>query len=169
MRGAFLPLCLAAGIAFAQSSTPTNKPAPTGKKVHLAGERARTLISLLVSGNNEIQDRIKNGGSSEIVLHDLEVLTESTYKYDPDARFFRLHVVSAWAKLAPADNRIQINEATAIDDFLAPFGLDDDLAMEGSYREVPVVDCKINASVPYEQPARFQCDLVLPSWAKPGK
>ena len=168
MNGAFLVLSMTLGLGVVQSAAQANGAKPEdGKKVHLSGARARILISLLVSGNSEILNRVKNLGSSEIALRDLAVESESTYKYDSGDPFYRLDVRLAKAKLAPEYNVVYINEASALHDFLTPFGLDDDLALEGSYREIPELDCKINASLPVDNLARFQCDLVLPSWAHP--
>ena len=122
MIRAFLLLWMTLGFGVFQSVAQGNLSKPEEKKIHLSGARARTLISLLASGNDEILHRVRSVGSSEIVLHDLEVLSVSTYKYDPDASLYRLDVRSAKAKLAPQYDVVQINEATALYDFLTPYG-----------------------------------------------
>lgn len=147
------------------------QPEEQVKGIHLEGEKARTLISLLLGGsysdngatNAAIQQRSTR--NVEITFRDLRVIAASTYKYDPDDWHYKLKSYHATARVAQSDNPVNIREATALWSYFTDLGLKTDLALEGTYFELSGVHCKIDANISDTVPARFQCELAVPSWA----
>ena len=145
-------ICLS--VTFATAQTP--------KRVHINGPKAFRLVSLLVTGSDEIGKAVGNQHKSEIVIHDLSVVKSSTYKFDVDSAIYKLDVYGAQGKIGSATNSTAIHEATALWEFLSGLGMTTDLALEGAYLNVGTVDCKIDATIDVKSPNRVQCDLANP-------
>jgi hypothetical protein len=142
-------------VTFASAQTP--------KQVHVNGPKALKLVSLLVSGSDEVKAAIKaQHNKSEIVIHDLSILRWPTYKYDTDDPFYRLDVYRAEGKIGLATNSTPIHEATALWELLSGLGMTTDVAMEGAYLHAATIDCKIDTTADADSPNRVQCDLANP-------
>ncbi len=141
-------------VTFASAQTP--------KQVHVNGPKALKLVSLLVSGSDEIAATIKDQHKSEIVIHDLSIVKWSTYKYDTDSPLYKLDVYRAEGKVGAATNSTPIHEATALWELLSGLGMTTDVAMEGAYLNAATIDCKIDTSSDADSPNRVQCDLANP-------
>ncbi|WP_263416688.1 hypothetical protein [Terriglobus albidus] len=130
------------------------------KRVHVTGPKALQLISLLISGSNSVRTAVKDQNKSEIIIHDLSILSEATSKYDPSMPMFNLAVYDAKGKVGTAANPTPIGEASALFKFLTGLGLPVDGAMEGSSVNIASISCKINTAADGDAPERFQCDIV---------
>jgi hypothetical protein len=133
--------------------------AQTAKKVHVEGKQAEELISLLVSGNEDVRQAIKDGGATTVIIHDLQLQRESTFKYDPIDPYYRLDVVHAWGKVQNADKVSTFGDALAMYTLLLSLNLDTDTTVSGSTIEVKRLDCRIQPTLDIDTPARFACDL----------
>lgn len=140
------------------SQAAQNKP----RRMQIEGAQARRLISLLVTGSDDIASSLRDSGSSRIVLHDLMVLKSSTYKYEKNAAMYDLDVYYANAKIGNAAQLTPVHEATPLYEFLSSLGVRNQLSMQGSDLDAETVDCRINTDVSFDKPQRFVCDLVLP-------
>ena len=138
------------------------------KIVHLEGEKALSLISILVDGGAvgpALKEARPMPHKAEFVLHDLHVYLASTSKYDEDAWIYKLNLYGATAKIGSSENPVEIGEATALWGYLVDLGLKTDLSLGSTDLLVNQVDCGINAEKPFSAPERFQCDLTVPGWA----
>lgn len=138
---------------------------PGSEVIHLAKEKARTLISLLLSTGavrSEIEKSFPMPPRAEIILHDLDVYLPSTYKYDANTWIYRLSLYTATARISPSANPVPLSEAKSLWSFLTNLGLQTDLGLGGADLEVREVDCKIDAELPISALDRFQCDLTVP-------
>jgi hypothetical protein len=142
-------------------STATAAPAKPNP-IHLNGKRAETLISLLVSGSDQIAKSFEISAEHQVVLRDVEVEAIETYKYEPDTWFYKLPEYRASAKIGNDNSQTSIGEATSLWRFFLGVGLESDLAMDGSYLQIRQINCKVNVHADMSSPNRFQCDLTLP-------
>lgn len=139
----------------------TAAPVKTNK-IHLNGQRARTLISLLVSGSDRISKAIGNSDEHRVILLNVEVESIETYKYETDSWIYKLPGYRASGKIGTDDNQISIGEATSLFSFFLKVGVTSELAMDGSYITFQEISCKIDVHANITAPERFQCDLTLP-------
>jgi hypothetical protein len=130
------------------------------QQVRLTGGKAFQLISLLASGTEAIRSAIAEGGQSHIVIHDLRVLSEATFKYDPDQVPFQLGLYSASGKVGAAEEATRIGEATGLWTLLRDAGISGSVAAEGGYLEIRMIDCTINAKASISDATRFRCDIT---------
>jgi hypothetical protein len=107
-----------AGLSLALAAS---APAIAQKKTHLAGREASELVSLLASGNKGVQELLRKG-DTEIVVHDFLVLSEATFKYEPDAPMFKLAIYAASGKVGAAQTSTEFREATALFRFFTGVG-----------------------------------------------
>lgn len=175
MRGKqWLQVLMTAQLFFAVPIFAAQSQPPATKVIHLNGEKARTLTSILVSGGvaspeqKALQEAQPMPPRVVIVLHDLDVSLVSTHKYDADMWIYKLDVYSAKARIGSSENPVAIGEGTVLWSFLINLGLKPDLSLGSADLEVSEVDCRINAEKPFFAPARFQCDLTVPGWALAG-
>jgi hypothetical protein len=92
------------------------------RTVHIEGDRAKRLVSLLATGSETIAASLRDAKGTRIVLHDLMVLKFATYKYDGDSGMYNLDVYSAEAKIGDAAQSAQLGEATALFELLSTLG-----------------------------------------------
>lgn len=130
------------------------------REAHIEGSKARQLISILVSGNAEALNHIAK--DKNIVLRDLQVLSQATSKFDPDDARYRVEIYSAWGNIGNSTKQSDIREATSLWTFLSNLGFTTDTAMEGSFLDLTEIDCSINTSVDFSDLKRFHCDLENP-------
>jgi hypothetical protein len=135
-----------------------NKP----RSLHIQGQQARRLISLLVTGNDTIAASFRDSRATRILLHDLDVMKFATYKYDENSAMYRLDVYSAHAKIGTVTQAVPISEATSLYELLLSLGVTPDASMQGTDLEAETVDCRIDTHVSFDKPQRFVCDLALP-------
>jgi hypothetical protein len=141
-------------VTFASAQTP--------KQVHINGPKALKLVSLLVSGSDEVATAIRDQQKSEIVIHDLSIVKWSTYKYDTDSPLYKLDVYRAQGRIGSATNSTSIGEATALWELLNGLGMTTDMAMDGAHLSVTTISCKIDTTADADSPNRVQCDLANP-------
>jgi hypothetical protein len=134
--------------------------AQTPKRIHVTGSKAFRLVSLLASGSDGINKLLQD--KREFVIHDLNVVSRATFKYDPDNPKFKLGIYAAWGKIESATNSTPIGEATALFELLNGLGLTTDTALEGTYLTVATINCKIDVTANIASPSRAQCDIVNP-------
>jgi hypothetical protein len=156
--------------AAAQTSTahvPT-EASSKGSIIHVTGEKARSLISILATGNATIRNQIKDDSRSEIVLTDLSLEIESTWKFDPDSPYSGLYIYFAKATLLPNRTSIDLQDATALFQFVEQFHISGGVALEGGYIDLQRIDCTVNTGRSVSDAERFHCDLVVPSYESIG-
>ena len=129
------------------------------KQIHLEGEQARTLISLVANGSNEINQRLKEGHAAEFNLVELKAMKASTYKYDTDDPYFELDIYGGIIKLPGTDSYLPLSDGRSMYEFLDKLGMPHDLGLEGDYVEAANVHCAIHAKIPFSNAKRFTCDL----------
>jgi hypothetical protein len=129
------------------------------KRIHLEGEQARTLISLVANGSAEINQRLREGHATQFTLTELNAMKSSTYKYDPSDPYFRLDIYHGQIKLPGSDSYLQLSDGWAMYEFLNKLGLPHDGAMEGDYIEAANVHCVISPKIAFGNAKRFTCDL----------
>ena len=139
-----------------------NGPHGGAKKLHLEGEQARTLISLVANGSSEINQRLKVGHAREFTLTELNAMKSSTFKYDPSDPYFRLDIYRGQIKLPGAEGYLPLSDGWAMYEFLDKLGMPHDGAMEGDYIEASNVHCTIRPQIAYGDAKRFTCDLEMP-------
>jgi len=149
-------------LLLARANAVQKKPIPGPRKVHIEGERAHVLISLLVNGSARIDKEIEGSPKHEVALHDFSVEAASTYKADPDQWEYKLLEYSATAKVGSDEDAVDISEATSLWKFFSELGVKPNLGLEGAFLNVSEIDCKINGKLDVAVPTRFQCDLVIP-------
>jgi hypothetical protein len=132
------------------------------KKLHLEGEQARTLISLVANGSTEINQPLKEGHATEFTLTEVNVMKSSTFKYDPNDPYFRLDIYRGQIKVPGADGSLPLSDGWAMYEFLNKLGMSHDGAMEGDYIEAANVHCTIHPRIAYGDAKRFTCDLERP-------
>jgi hypothetical protein len=167
-RLSVVTVCVALSFAQCLAQGPESK---VGGKIHLTGEKARGLISILDSGgvvNPEVEKVFPMPHTAGVIaLRDLNVLRASTYKYDADISIYKLNLYSATAKIGSSDNPVKVGEAIALWNYFTDLRLKTDLGLEGTYFMITTINCKIDANLDITSPTRFQCDLVIPGWAMP--
>jgi hypothetical protein len=159
MRTVLYWLILSAMLS-SQSYYQIGAPSTEPKRIHIEGEKARTLISLLVTGNENVRAAIKGSNQTKIVIHELSILSEATQKYDPIDPYYRLMVYSARARIGSAASAVRIGEATALYEYFSELGLRPDVALEGTYLQVREINCEVNVNASVATPIRFQCDVT---------
>ena len=136
--------------------------AQTPKQIHIDGPKALKLVSLLVSGSDEVANLIRDQHKSEIVLHDLSIVKWATQKYETDHPLYRVDVYRAQGRIGSATTLTPIHEATGLWELLNGLGMTTDAAMEGGYLNAATIDCKIDTTANAESTNRIQCDLTNP-------
>ena len=144
-------------VACAQNSTHNG-----AKTLHLEGEQARILISLVANGSTEINQRLREGHATEFTLTELNAMKSSTSKYDPGDPYFRLDIYRGQIKLPGAESYLPLSDGWATYEFLNKLGMPHDGAMEGDYIEAANVHCTIRPQIAYGNAKRFTCDLERP-------
>lgn len=134
----------------------------TSKRVHLEGEQARTLISLVANGSNEINQRLKEGHATGFKLAELNATKWSTFKYDEDDPYFKLDIYSGSIKLPGADSYLPISDGRSMYEFLSKLGMPGGVSAGGDDVDAANVDCAIHAEIAFGNPKRFTCDLEKP-------
>jgi hypothetical protein len=134
-------------------------PAQSPKRMELTGTRAQQLVSILVSGSEEIRAAVRDQGATEIVVHDLVVRTEATYKYDAGSAYFNLAVHHATGRIGTASEAKPLGDATALFALFTSLRLPSDADMQGSSFELATVDCRIDTALDGSSPQRFRCTL----------
>jgi len=132
------------------------------RQIHLEGEQARTLISLVANGSTEINRRLDQEHATEFRLAELNAVKASTFKYDADDPYFKLDIYGGNLKLADADSYLPLSDGRSMYEFLERLGMPHDLAMEGDYIEAAKVDCTIHTKIAFGNAKRFTCDLERP-------
>jgi hypothetical protein len=116
-----------------------------------------------------IQNQIKDDSRRKIVLTDLSLGIESTWKFDPDSPYSELSIYFAKATLLPNGTSIDLQDVTALFQFLDQLHISGGgIALEGSYIDIQRIDCTINTSRRLSDAERFHCDLVVPSYESIG-
>ena len=168
MMRSLMPFCLVLLFALPSGAQDERgKAIPGPRKVHLEGEQARILISLLVNGNRSIAAPLGAALTSgtptyHVVLHHFSVDSITTYKYDNDYPGYRLYGYYATAILEPDEKNIEINEATSLYKFFDQLRVTPNLSLEGTFLEIGVLDCRIDAKIDFTKTGRFRCDLDIP-------
>lgn len=134
----------------------TSAGAQTAKRLHVAGSSARQLLSLLVNGSPEIRAAVGDRHQTEIIVHDLLVISRPTGKYDTDDPCFELGVYQAKGRLDTAASSTAIGEATALFKLFTELGLPIRGAMDGMSFQLDTVDCKITVAETVSA-RRFAC------------
>ena len=129
--------------------------------LEITGEKAGTLISLLVTGSDRVRASIKDSHRDEIVIRDLSILSESTLKYDPTDPYYNLMVYSAKGTLGATTTIVNICEATALFHYFRELGIKPDLALEGTYIQLKQITCAIDPNKAISAPQRFQCQIIV--------
>ena len=130
------------------------------RKVEIDGQKAKTLISLLSSGNQALQQAVAR--EKEFAIADFYVIKGATQKYYPVDSLFGLDLYAAWGKIGNSQNPSEIGEATAIYQFLTNLGFRQAVSLQGSDHSFSRIECKINATIHIRAPKRFQCSLTEP-------
>jgi hypothetical protein len=148
--------CILASISLLLAAS---APAVAQKKTHLAGREASELVSLLASGNKTVKELLGKG-ATEIVVHEFMVLSEATFKYDPDAPIFKLPIYAASGKVGATQNSTEFGEATALFRFLTGLGFKPETSLQGGDIMIATIVCKIDVKADIAADRRFQCDLT---------
>jgi hypothetical protein len=128
------------------------------RKVHITGQRAFQLLSLLASGSEALKDTLTR--QQTVVVHDLRILVAATHKYDTDSAPYKLAIYSAQGKIGNAEKFSTIGEATALFKFMTDAGFkNNDIAMEGAWLEMQTVECRVDGKAAFTDNKRFECDL----------
>jgi len=128
------------------------------RKVHITGQRAFQLLSLLASGSEALKDTLTR--QQTVVVHDLRILVAATHKYDTDSAPYKLAIYSAQGKIGNAEKFSTIGEATALFKFMTDAGSkNNDIAMEGAWLEMQTVECRVDGKAAFTDNKRFECDL----------
>jgi DUF971 family protein len=151
-----------AGLAPATASMSAAQAAEGSQRIHVEGDRAKQLVSLLVSGNEQIRSMVKDGHARRIVVHDLSILKEATQKYDSSDPYYALDVYTAKARIGTASDPVKMGEATGLFNLLREVGIQNDGAMEGTYATAHEIDCTIDVNAGESAARRFRCDVTGP-------
>lgn len=131
-------------------------------KLHLEGEQARTLISLVANGSNEINQRLKEGHATEFRLAELSAMKWSTFKYEPDDPYFRLDIYSGSIKRPGTDSYLPLSDGRSMYEFLDKLGMPHGVSLSGDDVDAANVDCVIHPHIAFGNAKRFTCDLEKP-------
>ena len=129
------------------------------RTITLSGDSARTLMSLLGSGNAEVLTNIES--LRRLVVRDLVVLKQATHKSELSDPKFELHLFMAWGKIGNGQENAAIGEA-ASPIFLAAAKVPGGVSMQGGDYSVDQVACSIDVRLAVASPQRFQCTITLP-------
>ncbi len=129
------------------------------RQIHIAGEDARNLISLLASASKPIASGIKDKGLTNVRVYDLRVWSTSTEQYGSESPYHDLSVFAATARLDQATKSVEIGEATSLFRYFRSIGIEPELGLEGASFMIRSVDCKIAVKDLTEGISRFSCAL----------
>lgn len=132
------------------------------KQIHLEGEQARTLISLVANGNDKINQRLKEGHATGFKLAEVSAMKWSTFKYDSNDPYFRLDIYSGSIKLPGADSYLPLTDGRSMYEFLDKLGMPGGVSAGGDDIDAANVNCAIHAEIAFGNAKRFTCDLEKP-------